>query len=220
MTDSFDDIIAAARPLIASAPVCDALDEHRLHRQILPSSIRPVDDGTVLFGPARTGSYKVIHERVENIYDLEIALVDDLKPGEVCVMATGGNTAIGPWGELLSTRARYLEAAGFLTDGAARDVVAIRAMGFPVFTGALSPADTQYRGMMVEKDAPIRIGEVAIAPGDIIVGDVDGVVVVPRAAALAVLSTAMGKITGERRMRADLEAGMSLADAFRKHGLL
>ncbi len=67
--DSFDDIIAAARPLIASAPVCDALDEHRLHRQILPSSIRPVDDGTVLFGPARTGSYKVIHERVENIYD-------------------------------------------------------------------------------------------------------------------------------------------------------
>ncbi len=93
-------------------------------------------------------------------------------------------------------------------------------MGFPVFTGALSPADTQYRGMMVEKDTPIRIGEVAIAPGDIIVGDVDGVVVVPRAAALAVLSTAMGKITGERRMRADLEAGMSLAEAFRKHGLL
>ena len=220
MTDSFDDIIAAARPVIASAPVSDALDEHGFHRQILPPSIRPVDDGSVLFGPARTGGYKVISEFVEGIYDLEIALVDDLKPGEVCVMATGANTDIGPWGELLSTRARHLEAAGFLTDGAARDVVAIRAMGFPVFTAALSPADTQYRGMMVEKDVPITIGGVTIAPGDIVVGDVDGVVVVPRASALAVLSTAMTKITGERRMRADLEAGMSLADAFRKHGLL
>lgn len=220
MTDTFDDIIAGARPLIASAPVCDALDDHGLHRQILPPSIRPIDDGTVLFGPARTGGYKVISERVEGIYDLEIALVDDLKPGEVCVLATGGNTDIGPWGELLSTRARYLQAAGFLTDGAARDVAAVRAMGFPVFTAALSPADTQYRGMMVEKDVPIRIGGVTIAPGDIVVGDVDGIVVVPRSHALPVLSTAMTKITGERRMRADLEAGMPLAEAFRKHGLL
>ncbi len=96
MTDSFDDIIAAARPVIASAPVSDALDEHGLHHQILPPSIRPVDDGSVLFGPARTGGYKVISGFVEGIYDLEIALVDDLRPGEVCVMATGANTDIGP----------------------------------------------------------------------------------------------------------------------------
>lgn len=220
MTETFADIIERARPLIASAPVSDALDAHGFHRQILPSTIRPIDKGSVLFGPARTGSYRPIWEKIDDIYDLEIALVDDLKPGEVCVMATGGNTSIGPWGELLSTRARYLKAAGFLSDGAARDVVAVRAMGFPVFTGALSPADTQHRGMMAAKDIPIRIGETDIAPGDIIVGDVDGVVVVPRAHALPVLSTALSKITGERNMRADIEAGMTLADAFRKHGLL
>ena len=70
-------------------------------------------------------------------------------------------------------------------DGAVRDVVAIRAMGFPVFTGALSPADTQYRGMMTAKDTTIRIGGTDISPGDIVVGDVDGIVVVPRAHALA-----------------------------------
>lgn len=222
--DTTPDALAAlldkVRPLIASAPVSDALDDHGLHHQILPPSIRPVDEGTVLFGPARTGAYRAIWEKIPTIYDLEIALVDDLKPGEVCVMATGGNTAIGPWGELLSTRARYLKAAGFVTDGAARDVTAIRAMGFPVFTAALSPADTQHRGMMVAKDGPIRIGETRIAPGDIIVGDVDGVVVVPKAVALSVLSAALARITGERHMRADLEAGMPLADAFRKHGLL
>ncbi len=220
MTETFADIIERARPVIASAPVSDALDAHGFHNQILPPGIRPVDDRSVLFGPVRTGSYQPISGHVDNIYDLEIALVDDLRAGEVCVMATGGNTVIGPWGELLSTRARYLKAAGFLTDGAARDVVAIRAMGFPVFTGALSPADTQYRGMMTEKDTTIRIGETSISPGDIIVGDVDGVVVIPRDHALPVLATAMSKISGERHMRADLEAGMSLADAFRKHGLL
>jgi 4-hydroxy-4-methyl-2-oxoglutarate aldolase len=220
MTDSFQEILERARPLIASAPVSDALDEHGLHRQILPPNIRPVDEGTVLFGPARTGSYRPVWQKIDNIYDLEIALVDDLKAGEVCVFGCAGNLSIGPWGELLSTRARFLQAGGCLTDGAARDVAAIRAMGFPVFSGALSPADTQHRGMMVAKDVPIRIGETDIVPGDIIVGDVDGVVVVPRAAALAVLSTALGKITGERHMRADIEAGMSLADAFAKHGLL
>ncbi len=220
MTETFAEIIERARPLIASAPVSDALDAHGFHNQILPPSIRPVDDRSVLFGPARTGSYTPISAKVDTIYDLEIALVDDLKAGEVCVMATSGNTVIGPWGELLSTRARHLNAAGFLTDGAARDVVAIRAMGFPVFTGALSPADTQYRGMMTEKDTVIRIGGTDIAPGDVIVGDVDGVVVIPRAHALPVLATALGKITGERHMRADLEAGMSLAEAFKKHGLL
>lgn len=220
MSETFDDILARARPLIAAAPVCDALDEHGLHHQILPAGIRPVDDGTVLFGPARTGSYRPIWEKIDTIYDLEIALVDDLKPGEVCVMATAGNPRIGPWGELLSTRARHLQAAGFLTDGAVRDVAAIRAMGFPVFSAALSPADTQHRGMMVAKDVPIRIGETDIRPGDIVVGDVDGVVVIPRAQALPVLSTALARITGERRMRADIEAGMTLAEAFRKHGLL
>ncbi|CEJ10745.1 4-hydroxy-4-methyl-2-oxoglutarate aldolase [bacterium YEK0313] len=220
MTDTFADLIARARPLIASAPVSDALDEHGFRRQILPPSIRPVDERTVLFGPVRTGSYRPVWEHIPNIYDLEIALVDDLKPGEVCVMACAGNLNIGPWGELLSTRARYLDAAGFLTDGSVRDVAAIRAMGFPVFAGALSPADTQHRGMMAAKDVPVRIGETDIAPGDVIVGDVDGVVVVPRAAALQVLATALDKITGERHMRADIEAGMTLADAFKKHGLL
>jgi 4-hydroxy-4-methyl-2-oxoglutarate aldolase len=220
MTETFAQILERARPLIASAPVSDALDSHGFHRQILPPTIRPIDTGSVLFGPARTGSYRPIWERIENIYDLEIELVDDLKAGEVCVMATAGNIAIGPWGELLSTRARHLGAAGFLTDGAVRDVAAVRAMGFPVFTAALSPADTQHRGMMAAKDIPIRIGETDIVPGDIIVGDVDGVVVVPRDHALPVLSTALSKITGERRMRADIEAGMTLAEAFKKHGLL
>jgi regulator of RNase E activity RraA len=220
MTDTLTALLEQARPLIAAAPVSDALDQHGFHHQILPPNIRPADDSIVLFGPARTGSYEPISGFVANIYDLEIALVDDLKAGEVCVLGTGGNLAIGPWGELLSTRARYLGAAGFLSDGAARDVVAVRAMGFPMFTGALSPADTQHRGMMTKKDVTIRIGETDIAPGDIIVGDVDGVVVVPRSAAAAVLATALGKITGERHMRADIEGGMTLADAFKKHGLL
>ena len=81
----------------------------------------------------------------------------------------------------------------------------------------------QFAGYIVAKAKGFYTEEnldVTIAPGDIVVGDVDGVVVVPRAQALAVLSTAMTKITGERRMRADLEAGMPLAEAFRKHGLL
>lgn len=215
-----DTLLATARPLIATAPVADALDSHGHLRQVLPPAIRPLDETSILFGPARTGAYRPVWQAIEGIYDLEIRLVDDLKPGDVCVLATAGNTRIGPWGELLSTRACVLKAAGVLTDGAVRDARAIRAMGFPVCCAALSPADTQHRGMMAAMDVPVRIGETDIHPGDIIVGDTDGVVVIPRAVAVPVLTTALAKITGENAMRADIAGGMSLADAFRKHGLL
>lgn len=217
-----DALIAKVRPVIASAPVSDALDAIGLHHQILPASIRPVIERSVLFGRARTGAYKPVWhvEPGQNAFALEIALVDDLKPGEVCVFATAGNPTIGPWGELLSTRAKYLGAAGMLTDGAVRDVHMIREMGFAAFAGAFAPTDSKHRGHVAAIDVPVRIGEVAIRPGDVIVGDIDGVCVVPVAHAAFVLAAALEKITGEHAMRADLAAGMSLADAFAKHGLL
>jgi regulator of RNase E activity RraA len=222
MSDPLASLLATARPVIASAAVSDALDALGLHHQILPANVRPVDDRFVLCGRARTGAYKPVWhvEPGTNPFALEIALVDDLKAGEVCVLATAGNPSIGPWGELLSTRAKVLGSAGMLTDGAVRDVHMIRDMAYPVFAGALAPTDSKHRGHVAAIDVPVRIGEVMVRPGDVVVGDIDGVCVVPAAVAEQVIGTALAKITGEAAMRADLAAGMSLADAFKKHGLL
>ena len=117
-----------------------------------------------------------------NPYSLEMDLIDDLKPGEVPVLACGGPTDwIAPWGELLSTAARARGAAGCVTDGLVRDVARIRAMRFPVFHGGIGPLDTKGRAEMVEKDAPVDIAGVRVSPGDWVMGDVDGVVFIPAA---------------------------------------
>jgi regulator of RNase E activity RraA len=156
----------------------------------------------------------------ENPYELEIRLVDDLKPGEVPVFACGASGRIAPWGELLSTACRARGAAGCVTDGLVRDVRAIRAMRFPVFAGGIGPLDTKGRGKVVAIDVPVECGGVAIRPGDLVFGDADGVVVVPREIEGEILRAAFEKVAGEDRTRAALERGEKLADVFARLGVL
>ena len=205
-----------------TAVLSDVLDELGYRDQAMPPSIRPLDDELVMVGRARTGAYREVYSVVpgSNPYALEIALVDDLKPGDVAVLGCGGSTRIAPWGELLSTAARARGAAGCLTDGFVRDVKPIRRMKFPVFHGGIAPLDSKGRGMVAEIDVPIRCGGVAIAPGDLVVGDADGVVVIPRAVEAEALAKAFAKVRGENSTREELERGAALADVFARHGIL
>jgi regulator of RNase E activity RraA len=205
-----------------TAVLSDVLDELGYRDQAMPPSIRPLDDTLVMVGRARTGLYREVYSVVpgDNPYALEIALVDDLKPGEVAVLGCGGSTRIAPWGELLSTAARARGAAGCLTDGFVRDVKFIRRMSFPVFHGGIAPLDSKGRGKVAEIDVPIRCGGVAVAPGDLVVGDADGVIVIPRAIESQALSKAFAKVRGENSTREELERGASLADVFARHGIL
>jgi hypothetical protein len=141
------------RRLLYTPVLSDVLDSFGLMRQAVRPFIRPLDEALVLLGRARTGRY-VATDTVppgHNPYALEMDLIDDLKPGEVPVLACGGPTDwIAPWGELLSTAARARGAAGCVTDGLVRDVARIRAMRFPVFHGGIGPLDTKGRAEMVE----------------------------------------------------------------------
>jgi regulator of RNase E activity RraA len=157
----------------------------------------------------------------ENPYEVEIALVDDLKPGEVIVLACNGPTdRIAPWGELLSTAATARGAAGCVTDGLVRDVRQIREMGFAVFHGGIGPLDTKGRARMVERDVRVECGGVSIESGDLVFGDVDGVVVVPQQSEDRVMALALAKVTGENHTRDALLAGESLASVFSRLGIL
>jgi regulator of RNase E activity RraA len=205
-----------------TAVLSDVLDELGYRDQAMPPSIRPLDDELVMVGRARTGAYREVYSVVpgDNPYALEIALVDDLKAGEVAVLGCGGSTRIAPWGELLSTAARARGAAGCLTDGFVRDVKFIRRMKFPVFHGGIAPLDSKGRGKVAEIDVPIRCGGVLVAPGDLVVGDADGVIVVPRAVETEALAKAFAKVRGENSTRDELERGAALADVFARHGIL
>ena len=206
-----------------SAVLSDTLDSMGHAAQAMRPFIRPLDDEAVLFGRARTGLYMPIYEVVEgkNPYAVEIALVDDLQPGDVAVLACGGPTdRIAPWGELLTTASHCRGAAGCVTDGLVRDVKLIRKMKFPVFHGGIGPLDSKGRGKMMELDCRVVCAGVVVAPGDYVFGDADGVVIVPAAAAEEVIAKALEKVAAENRTRDELLAGRTLRDVFDSFGVL
>ena len=207
-----------------TAPILsDVMDSLGMMDQAMRPFVRPLDEHAMLVGRARTGLYMPVYETRagENPYEVEIALVDDLKPGEVAVLACNGPTErIAPWGELLSTASKMRGAVGCVTDGLVRDVRQIRELGFLVFHGGIGPLDTKGRGRMVERDTPVECAGVRVRSGDIVFGDVDGVVVIPQERATEVLGRAREKLSGENHTRAELKQGRLLGEVYKKYGVL
>ena len=208
---------------LSAAVLSDVMDVLGLMNQAMQPFVRPLDESLVLAGRARTGLYMLAYEvrDGENPYEIEIALVDDLKPGDVPVLACDGPTQrIAPWGELLSTAAQVRGAAGCITDGLVRDVRQIREMRFPVFHGGIGPLDTKGRARMVQRNVPVECAGVKVRDGDIVFGDVDGVVVIPQERAAEVLARANEKVAGEGRTRDELRQGRLLGEVFDKYRIL
>ena len=155
-----------------------------------------------------------------NVYEHEIRLIDSLQTDEVPVLVCNGNVRISPWGELLTTRAMVLKAAGCVTDGCIRDALKIKAVGFPVFSAGMNPSDTKYRGKLMSVDTPARLGDVSVESGDLIFGDFDGMVVIPKTLARTVIAKALEKVRAENHVRAALAAGESLAAVFQRFSVL
>ena len=206
-----------------AAVLSDTLDSLGLMQQAMRPFMRPLDETLQLIGRARTGLYMPVyeHREGENPYEVEIALVDDLKPNDVVVLACDGPTdRIAPWGELLSTASVARGAAGCITDGLVRDVRQIREMRFPVFCGGIGPLDTKGRARMMERDIPIACGGVHLRSGDFVFGDADGVVIIPEERVHEVIAKAQEKALGEDNTRAQLRQGKLLGEVFRKFGIL
>jgi regulator of RNase E activity RraA len=105
-------------------------------------------------------------------------------------------------------------------DGLTRDVRQIREMKFPVFAGGIGPLDSKGRGRILAIDVPVEVAGARVAPGDLVFGDVDGVVVVPRSVEDRVIAAALEKVAGENATREALARGEKLADVFKRHGIL
>ena len=217
-----EQLIETVRSSLYAAVLSDVLDSQGYRHQVLPPVIRPLDRSLVLCGRARTGLYRDVYHVPpdHNPYELEIALVDDLKPGDVPVLGCGRSGRIAPWGELLTTASMARGAHGCVTDGLIRDTNAIRELRFPVFHGGIGPLDSRGRGEVCAIDMPIECAGVTVNPGDLVFGDADGVVVVPQPVVVATVQKAREKVEGEERTRAELKQGTRLADVFKKYGVL
>jgi 4-hydroxy-4-methyl-2-oxoglutarate aldolase len=210
------------RETMFTALLSDCLDQVGLRGQAMPSRIRPLDEASIMVGRARTGAYMEVYhiEPGVNPYELEMDLIDSLLPDEIPVFACSNPARVAPWGELLSTAAQVRGAAGAVMDGCVRDIKAIRTMGFPVFHGGIAPLDSKGRARVMAIDVPIECAGVAVASGDLVFGDADGLVVVPLVAEEEVLRLASEKLRGERDTLADLRAGKTLREVFDRYGIL
>ena len=203
-----------------SAVLSDAVDQVGHRNQAMRADIRPVYPEAVVVGRALTVLSVDIYGPVEEPYKLEIESVDLLKPGNVLVAATGRSTRTCFWGELLSTAARVRGANGAVIDGYTRDVRQIMQMQFPVFAAGMKPVDSAGRGEVMAYNCPVNCGDVIVNPGDIVFGDIDGVVVIPKADGEAVVERAIRTVEGENITREELLKGGYLRDVYAKYGVL
>ncbi len=203
-----------------SAVIADILDDFGFRNQALDHNIRPIDPSFKLAGRAFTILATDVYETPENPYVTELEAVDHLAEGDVVVATTNGSSSSALWGELLSTAARSKGARGAVIDGLTRDSIKIIEMGFPVFTRGYSPLDSKGRLDVISYGVPIRCGGVLVRPGDIVFGDHDGVVVIPRDISDEALLRAVDKASGEDEMRRALKHGMGVMEAYNKYGIL
>jgi regulator of RNase E activity RraA len=208
----------AALPVSALADVLDRLD-HR--SQTMEHAVRPLQGGPVsLAGRAFTIAASASEELLENPYEHELAAVDATPPGAVVVLATGGLLDVAVWGELLTTRMLARGGVGVVTDGGIRDVAGIRDLGVPAFSAAITPRDSFGRALVTGWGEPVTCAGVAVAAGDLVRGDEDGVVVVPSGLAADALAAAEEKLGLERIVQDALARGESATELYDRYGVL
>ena len=223
-----DELFALAQRELFTCVVGDVMDKLRLRHQFLPPEIRPLRGDMVAIGRAMPVlSVDVFEEKVSGSanalmtksFGLMLEALDDLQPGEI-YLNTGSSPRNALWGELMSIRARKLGARGAVLNGYSRDTRAILELNFPTFSFGPYGQDSAPRYKVIDFRVPIEIGAVRIDPGDILFGDIDGVCVVPSAAATDVFTKALEKARGEKLVRKALESGGSAVAAFRDFGIM
>jgi len=215
------DLFALARSELFTALVGDAMDKMGLLRQFLPPYLKPLRDDMVVVGRAMTAleADVVPGESAGPQFGRMFEALDDLKANEVYV-CTGASPEYALWGEMMSTRAIKLGAAGAVVDGYSRDTPGVLRLNFPTFSRGRYAQDQGPRGRVVDFRVPIMFGNVKVQPGDIVFGDLDGVCIVPKVAEVETFCKALEKARGEKLVKKALENGMSSAEAFKKFGIM
>jgi 4-hydroxy-4-methyl-2-oxoglutarate aldolase len=215
--DALPDLVASR---LYTAVVSDILDDlgHREH--VLDPAIRPLGSGQVIAGFANPFLVTEVHQIPAEPYTGEIGALDDVRPGEIILVAAGGSARAACWGELFSTAARARGARGTLIDGYCRDASSIAARGYPVWCRGTLPLDCKGRTAVTAWRQAAVVGGLPIRPGDLVVADADGAVVVPAELAHETVSRAMAKASKEHGLRDALEEGSTLRAAYDRFGVL
>jgi regulator of RNase E activity RraA len=199
--------------------VGDVLDALGRYHQILPAPVQPLRESMVVVGRAMPVLMIDVHGPQQKPFGLLTEALDDLRPGEVW-LASGGDMRCAYWGELLTATARTRGAAGAVIHGYHRDTPQVLAQNWPVFSHGRFCQDSAVRTQVAAFRCALEVGGVWVEPGDLLFGDLDGVVVIPRALEAEVIQKSLEKARGEKVVRKAIEGGMSATEAFRTFGIL
>lgn len=213
------EMFALMREKLYTPVVGDILDTLGYYHQFLPPNIRPLREDMKLAGRAMTVLMIDVFAEPKKPFGLLTEALDQLEENEIYI-ATGGTQRCAYWGELLTATARTRGATGAVVNGWHRDTPQVLEQNWPVFSWGCYAQDSSVRTQVVDFRCPIEIGQASIQSGDLIFGDIDGVLVIPQAVATEVLEKAIEKAAGEKTVRKAIENGMTATEAFRTFGIL
>jgi 4-hydroxy-4-methyl-2-oxoglutarate aldolase len=199
--------------------VGDVLDDLGFTQRFLPQPIQPLREEMKLAGRAMPVVMIDVFGKQKQPFGKLTEALDQLKAGEIYV-ASGGEMRCAYWGEILTATAKQRGAVGAVINGFHRDTPKVLEQNWPVFSRGRFAQDSAVRTRVVDYRCPIEVGQVSVQPGDLVFGDLDGVIIVPKKVEAEVIERALAKARGEKLVRKEIEAGMSSTAAFKKYGIL
>lgn len=221
-------LFALIKNELYTAVVGDIMDKMGYLVQFLPSKIRPLRSDMVVAGRAMTvleadvlenNTQKGVNPYLKKPFGLMLEALDSLQENEVYI-CSGSSPSYALWGELMSARAIQCKSAGAVVNGYSRDTKGILSLNFPCFSYGPYAQDQAPRGKVIDFRVPIEIEGVTINDGDIIFGDIDGVLVIPKKIETEVITAALEKARGERMVLKKIQEGMRAQEAFEKYGIM
>lgn len=212
LEDLLKDPLVVRASQLDTATISDAMDRLGIAGQCL--NIKPRDPRFRMTGRAFTILYGPAGKPAGTVGDF----IDNVAPGSVVVLDNGGRENATVWGDILTEIAHRRGLAGTVIDGACRDVALCLELGYPIYSRSYSMRTGKDRVQVEGMEVAVNIGGARVAPGDILRGDADGVVAIPRQHEIEVLSTAEGIEAAEEAIRKSVRGGKRLDDARKEFG--
>lgn len=222
------ELFRTAREELFPALVGDVLDKLGYYHQFLSPHCKPIVKDMVVIGRAMpvleadvfadvvTGTK---NKMMTKPFGMMFEALDSLREDEVYI-CSGSSHSYAVWGGLMTIRAMKLGAAGAVLDGFSRDTNEVEKLNFPTFSFGTYAQDQGQRGKVIDYRVPIKFNNIRVNPGDIVFGDRDGVLIVPKIVEKEVFEGAIEKARGEKTVQEALTNGMSTVEAFKKFGIM
>jgi 4-hydroxy-4-methyl-2-oxoglutarate aldolase len=211
------ELFAIMKQELYTGVLCDMLDTLGYSHQFLPHEIQALRPTDVMAGRAFPTIICDVYGEQEKPLGLLAEAVDRIGEDEIYIV-TGGDRRCSYFGEIMTATIKKNGAVGAVIDGYMRDTRQVLEQNFPVFSMGRDAQGSLYRNQVIRYGCPVEIGNIQVNPGDLIFGDIDGVVVIPREIEEQAISITLAKVRGEIEIRAAIEKGMSAVDAVENYG--